>query len=65
MNLDLRDLVDGKYEGEWERLFREGEELARRLAHELGPDRTVTYKGVAHGGPAALTAVTWQGCRRL
>lgn len=65
VNLDLRDRVDGKYDGEWERLFHEGAELARRVAHELGPARKVTYKGVAHGGLAALTSVTWQGDQRV
>ncbi|MFC4464508.1 hypothetical protein ACFPH6_08005 [Streptomyces xiangluensis] len=65
LNLDLRDREDGKYDAEWERLFHEGMELARRLAHELGPDRTVTYKGLAHGGLAVLTSITWQGDRQL
>ncbi|GHG97887.1 hypothetical protein [Streptomyces lanatus] len=65
LDLDLRDREDGKYDAEWERLFREGVELARRVAHELGPARTVTYKGVAHGGLAALTSVTWQGDRQM
>ncbi|PAZ16882.1 hypothetical protein CLM62_05240 [Streptomyces sp. SA15] len=65
LNLDLRDREDGKYDAEWERLFGEGAELARRAAHELGPDRTVTYKGLAHGGLAALTSITWQGDRQL
>ncbi|MFI6494538.1 hypothetical protein [Streptomyces sp. NPDC050564] len=65
LNLDVRDREDGKYDAEWQRLFREGMELARRVAHELGPARTVTYKGLAHGGLAALTSVTWQGDREL
>ncbi|QOV35460.1 hypothetical protein IM697_36235 [Streptomyces ferrugineus] len=65
LDLDLRDREDGKYDADWERLFREGMELARRVAHELGPARTVTYKGLAHGGLAALTSVTWQGDRQL
>ncbi|MFG2859372.1 hypothetical protein [Streptomyces sioyaensis] len=50
---------------EWQRLFREGRELAKRVAHELGPARRVTYKGLAHGGLAFLTSVTWQGDREL
>ncbi|MET8247209.1 hypothetical protein ABZV31_23975 [Streptomyces sp. NPDC005202] len=65
LDLDLRDREDGTYDAEWERLFREGTELAKRVAHELGPARTVTYKGPAHGGLAALTSVTWQGDRQL
>ncbi|MGW7408262.1 hypothetical protein ACWGI9_31995 [Streptomyces sp. NPDC054833] len=65
LNLDLRDREEGKYDGQWQRLFREGTELARRIAHELGPARTVTYKGLAHGGPAALTSISWQGDRQL
>ncbi|MFJ8632764.1 hypothetical protein [Streptomyces sp. NPDC093568] len=65
LDLDLRDREDGKYDAEWERLFREGMELARRVAHELGPARTVTYKGLAHGGLAALTSITWQGDRQM
>ncbi|MFE3825879.1 hypothetical protein [Streptomyces sp. NPDC059092] len=65
LNLDLRDREDGKYDGEWQRLFREGTDLAVRTAHELGPARKVTYKGLAHGGLEALTSVTWQGDRRL
>ncbi|WP_328678453.1 hypothetical protein OG905_28835 [Streptomyces sp. NBC_00322] len=65
LNLDLRDREEGKYDAEWERLFHEGMELARRVAHELGPAQTVTYRGVAHGGLAALTSITWQGDRQL
>ncbi|MGW3630294.1 hypothetical protein ACWD7F_09050 [Streptomyces sp. NPDC005122] len=65
VNLDLRDRVEGKYDGEWERLFRLGEDLAGRVAHELGPGRTVTYRGLAHGGLAAMTSVGWQGDRQL
>ncbi|MEU9287725.1 hypothetical protein AB0D57_24220 [Streptomyces sp. NPDC048275] len=65
LNLDVRDREDGKYDAEWQRLFREGTDLARRVAHELGPVRTVTYKGLAHGGPAALTSITWRGDRQL
>ncbi|WP_275461802.1 hypothetical protein [Streptomyces noursei] len=65
LNLDLRDREDGKYDAEWERLFHEGAELARRVAQELGPARTVTYKGLANGGLAAITSVTWQGDRQV
>ncbi|WP_105974365.1 hypothetical protein [Streptomyces geranii] len=65
LNADLRDQVDGKYDAEWERLFHEGAELAKRVAHELGPDRTVTYKGLANGGLAALTLVRWRGDRQV
>jgi len=65
VNLDLRDREEGKYDDEWERLFREGMELARRVAHEVGPDRKVTYNGLANGGLAGLTSVTWQGDRQL
>jgi hypothetical protein len=65
VNLDLRDREDGKYDDEWERLFHEGTELARRVAHELGPARKVTYKGLANGGTAAMTSVTWQGDRKV
>jgi len=65
LNLDLRDREDGKYDAEWDRLFRGGSTLAQRLAHELGPSRTVTYKGLAHGGLAAITSVSWRGDRQL
>ncbi|MFF2813138.1 hypothetical protein ACFVT2_39440 [Streptomyces sp. NPDC058000] len=65
LNLHLRDREEGKYDAEWERLFQEGMDLAKRLAHELGPARTVTYKGLANGGLAALASVTWQGDRQL
>ncbi|WP_405602223.1 hypothetical protein OG741_27390 [Streptomyces sp. NBC_01410] len=65
LNLDLRDREEGKYDLEWERLFHEGMELARRVAHELGPARKVTYRGLANGGLAALTSITWQGDRQL
>jgi hypothetical protein len=64
LNLDLRDREEGKYDAEWERLFHEGAELAKRVAHELGPVRKVTYKGLAHGGLTALTSRTWQGDRQ-
>jgi hypothetical protein len=40
-------------------------DLAKRVAHELGPARTVTYKGLANGGLAALTSITWQGNQQL
>ncbi|MER6226902.1 hypothetical protein ABT189_41200 [Streptomyces sp900105755] len=65
LNLDVRDREDGKYDAEWERLFRDGSALAQRVAHELGPSRTVTYKGVANGGLAAITSVSWRGDRQL
>ncbi|MFF4508711.1 hypothetical protein [Streptomyces sp. NPDC001401] len=65
LNLDLRDREDGKYDAEWERLFRAGSALAQQLAHELGPSRTVTYKGLAHGGLAAITSVGWRGDRQV
>ncbi|MFE1315346.1 hypothetical protein [Streptomyces sp. NPDC058755] len=52
---------EDRYADEWQRLFRQGTDLSERLAHELGPARTVTYKGLANGGLAALTSVTWQG----
>ncbi|MFR9795099.1 hypothetical protein ACL02U_04205 [Streptomyces sp. MS06] len=65
LNLELRDREDGKYDAGWQRLFQEGTDLAQRVAHELGPARTVTYKGLAHGGLTALTSVTWQGDRQL
>ncbi|MET9758500.1 hypothetical protein ABZ016_05500 [Streptomyces sp. NPDC006372] len=42
-----------------------GRGLSERLAREIGPARTVTYQGVANGGLAAMTSVTWQGDRRL
>ncbi|MFJ1606472.1 hypothetical protein ACIOHS_24310 [Streptomyces sp. NPDC088253] len=61
VNLYLRDREEGKYDDEWQRQFREGRELARRVAHELGPARKVTYRGLANGGQAAMTSVTWQG----
>ena len=58
LNLDLRDREDGKYDTEWQKLFHRGSELAQRVARELGPIRTVTYKGVAHGGLSAMTSIT-------
>ncbi|MFE7572526.1 hypothetical protein ACFU76_37255 [Streptomyces sp. NPDC057539] len=57
----MRDREDGTYDAEWQRLFREGTDLAERTAQELGPARTVTDKGLAHGGLEALTSVTWRG----
>lgn len=65
LNLYLRDREEGTYEDEWQRQFREGAVLAEQLAHELGPARTVTYKGHAHGGLDALTSVTWRGDSQL
>lgn len=65
LNLHIRDRQDDRHEPEWERLFREGKDLARRLAHELGPARKVTYKGLANGGLAALTYLTWRGDREV
>jgi len=65
LNRDLRDRVDGKYDDAWQQLFDTGTDLARRVAHELGPARRVTYKGLANGGLARLTSVTWQGDREL
>ena len=65
LNLYVRDPEEGKYDVEWQRQFREGMELARRVAHELGPARKVTYRGLANGGLAALTSITWQGDRQL
>ncbi|MER7934921.1 MULTISPECIES: hypothetical protein [unclassified Streptomyces] len=65
LNLYVRDRDDAKYEDEWQRLFREGADLTRRVAHEVGPARRVTYRGVAHGGLGTLTSVTWQGDRQV
>ncbi|MGV9249333.1 hypothetical protein [Streptomyces sp. NPDC003710] len=65
LNLEVRDGEDGKYDAEWDRLFHEGMEMAKRVAHELGPFRKVTYKGLANGGLGALTSITWQGDRKL
>ncbi|MFM9449102.1 hypothetical protein [Streptomyces acidiscabies] len=61
----LRDRADGTYEGECERLFREGFGLAERVAGEVGATRTVTYKGLANGGLGAMTSVSWRGDRRV
>ncbi|MCD9878143.1 hypothetical protein [Streptomyces guryensis] len=57
LDLDVRDREEGRYDAEWDRLFRQGSAPAQQLADELGPSRTVTYKGLAHGGPAAVTSV--------
>ncbi|MFD8720373.1 hypothetical protein ACFV2H_20820 [Streptomyces sp. NPDC059629] len=65
LNRYVRDREDGRYGAECERLFRTGSALAQRLAHELGPSRTVTYKGLANGGLAAITSVSWRGDRQL
>jgi len=65
LDLLIRDRDEATCDGEWQRLFREGGDLARQVAHELGPTRTVTYKGLAHGGLAVLTSVTWRGDRRV
>ncbi|MFJ9905202.1 hypothetical protein ACIRVK_20280 [Streptomyces sp. NPDC101152] len=61
LNRELRDREEGKYEAEWEQLFRAGSALARRLAQELGPSLTVSYKGLANGGLTALTSISWRG----
>ncbi|MFE2065689.1 hypothetical protein ACFXDH_25405 [Streptomyces sp. NPDC059467] len=61
----VRARDDGKYGAECERLFRAGSALAQRLAHELGPSRTATYKGLANGGLAAITSVGRRGDRQL
>ncbi|MFE2587096.1 hypothetical protein [Streptomyces sp. NPDC059378] len=65
VNLDLRDREEGKYDDVWERLFHEGAELARRVADELGPDRKVTYNGLANAAGAGPVPITWQGDRQL
>ncbi|WP_371793418.1 hypothetical protein OG285_35635 [Streptomyces sp. NBC_01471] len=65
LNLDVRDREEGKYDDEWQRLFLEGHGLAQQVAHELGPERTVTYKGLANSEIAPLTSVTWQGDQEL
>ncbi|MFF3763225.1 hypothetical protein ACFYYR_03940 [Streptomyces sp. NPDC001922] len=65
VNRLVQDRDEGTHDEEWQRLFREGRELARRVAHEIGPDRQVTYKGMAHGGLSVLTSVTWQGEREV
>ncbi|MER6190064.1 hypothetical protein [Streptomyces cyaneofuscatus] len=65
LNQELAEREDGAYDAAWQRLFSEGAELAERTARELGPVRTVTYKGLAHGGLSVLTSVTWRGDRKL
>ncbi|MER5520983.1 hypothetical protein [Streptomyces sp. NPDC002763] len=65
LNLYLRDREEGGYDEVWQRLFRDGKELAARLAHEVGPARRVTYRGLAHGGLATMTSLTWQGERKV
>ncbi|MFE7113881.1 hypothetical protein ACFU99_00420 [Streptomyces sp. NPDC057654] len=42
----LRDRDDAAQEAAYERLRGDGAKLADRLAHELGPSRTVTYRGL-------------------
>ncbi|MFE0508893.1 hypothetical protein [Streptomyces sp. NPDC058964] len=63
LELDIQDREDGKYDADWDRLFHAGADLAKRLALELGPARKVMYKGLANGGPAAMTSVGWRGDR--
>jgi hypothetical protein len=46
MNTWLADRDDARWDTAFRRLHEEGEDLAERLARELGPERTVTYKGV-------------------
>jgi hypothetical protein len=65
LNRQLQDRQDGKYDGEWQRLFHEGMGLAQRLARELGPARTVTYIGLVNGGLSTRTTMTWQGDKRI
>ncbi|MEV7324493.1 hypothetical protein [Streptomyces sp. NPDC093970] len=61
LDLYLRDREEGRYDDTWQRLFREGQELARRVARETGPARKVTYRGLANGGLSTMTCRTWQG----
>jgi hypothetical protein len=65
LNRELQNRQDGKYDGEWQRLFHEGMGLAQRLARELGPARTVTYIGLVNGGLSTRTTMTWQGDKRI
>ncbi|GAA4314242.1 hypothetical protein GCM10023086_35440 [Streptomyces venetus] len=58
-------LMNDGDDDEWQRLFEEGRDLSERLARELGPARTVTYRGIANGGLAAMTSVTWRGDHQL
>ncbi|MFJ7148946.1 hypothetical protein ACIQVT_12210 [Streptomyces sp. NPDC100445] len=61
LELDLTHREEDRYADEWQLLFRTGRHLSERLAHELGPARTVTYKGLANGGLASLTSESWRG----
>ncbi|WBO63816.1 hypothetical protein [Streptomyces camelliae] len=65
LELDLPYQEEDRYADEWQRLFIEGRDLSERLARELGPARTVTYKGLANGGLATLTSETWQGDQQV
>ncbi|NEA64239.1 hypothetical protein [Streptomyces sp. SID12488] len=65
LNMYVQDRDENKHEGECERQFREGAELARRVAHEVGPDREVTYKGLANGGLVSMTSITWRGDQQV
>ncbi|MFE3634373.1 hypothetical protein [Streptomyces sp. NPDC059168] len=62
---DLPHQEEDRFADAWQGLFREGRHLSERLARELGPARTVTYKGLANGGLAALTTETWRGDRQV
>ncbi|WP_405444513.1 hypothetical protein OG350_37510 [Streptomyces achromogenes] len=62
---DLPHQEEDRHAAEWQRLFREGREISKRLAHELGPARTVTYMGLANGGLTTITSETWQGDRQV
>ncbi|MEU3931702.1 hypothetical protein AB0E85_06585 [Streptomyces sp. NPDC029044] len=64
MEIETTLTADGD-DDRWRLLFLEGEELSRRLARELGPARTVTYRGIANGGLASLTKVTWRGDQQV
>ncbi|NEC92163.1 hypothetical protein [Streptomyces sp. SID12501] len=65
LNVYLQDRDEIRREGECERQLREGAELARRVAHEVGPDREVTYKGLANGGLISMTSITWRGDQQV
>jgi hypothetical protein len=54
MNTWLADRDDTRWEVAFRRLHEEGENLAERLARELGPGRTVTYEGVQGVSRAVL-----------
>ncbi|GAA2929573.1 hypothetical protein GCM10020221_26730 [Streptomyces thioluteus] len=45
-DLYLREREEDKREARREELERRGEALAARIAHEVGPGRAVTYRGV-------------------